>query len=496
MVRGKLLLPPSFLVLLAGALKLDTDLNIAPVLDFRGQEIATFQNSGGRTKIRQTLTNFNDLQYIAYIHIGNQTLTGIIDTGSFELVVFSKECHSCGKAAKYDTKLSQTYNMGKLTNRQTYGSGDTFSREATDLVSIGAGHSVNQTFWEVTRAQMPLLASAEFQAIIGVGPPETPLADAWSSTSSVVQVIRRYLASGILPPNATSKRVNSSTEVATEMSHALPMLHTMGVSKFSVCLGPHPGTDGYFIWNDTSVAEQPSIFTRIPVIGRHTWTLNLTGVWLEEPLGMSRATTEQLLLLEEPRSPRTLLGCEGGCGAVVDSGTSMLVVPSSAVEALSLAVQRMDKDCSNLHELPDLVFDFDGTRVSLPPDAYVAEVMGEVPSYLQGFARLRRLKKEGAHCELLVMESSSDTNHGPLWILGMPFFRNYYTSFHVGKDSSERAVYITPGGEDCVPGATAYSFATLRPNSGCRCNMRRVDPSKMFISQNAWRAARSSFLSL
>jgi len=185
---------------------------------------------------------------------------------------------------------------------------------------------------------------------------------------------------------------------------------------------------------------------------------------------------------------------------VVDSGTSMLVVPSAAIEALSQAVQRMNADCSNIHELPDLVFDFAGTKVSLPPDAYVAEVLGEVPSYLEGFARVRRLRREGSHCELLVMESSSDTNYGPLWILGMPFFRTYYTSFQVGRNSAERSIHITPGGEDCVPGdkAGSYSFAITGSGSGggCRCSIRRIDPSKIFISHNAWRASTSSFVTL
>eukprot|EP00413_Alexandrium_margalefii_P040777 CAMPEP_0204599156 /NCGR_PEP_ID=MMETSP0661-20131031/54677_1 /ASSEMBLY_ACC=CAM_ASM_000606 /TAXON_ID=109239 /ORGANISM="Alexandrium margalefi, Strain AMGDE01CS-322" /LENGTH=493 /DNA_ID=CAMNT_0051609871 /DNA_START=66 /DNA_END=1547 /DNA_ORIENTATION=+ len=466
----------------------------APVTRLDAEALLRQGRSG--TQIRQTLTNYHDLQYVTYLNIGKQTLAGIIDTGSFELVVFTKECQSCGKAAKYNPNISSTYQMGTLTNRQTYGSGDTFSREAFDVVSIGAGSQVNQTFWEVTRAQMPLLVNAEFQAIIGVGPPETPAADAWASVSSVVQIVRRYLGRGALPPAATSKRANSSSEVAAQMSRSPPMLGTLGVGTFSVCLGAHPGSDGYFVWNDTMVAEQPSLFTRIPVIGRHTWTLNLTGVWLAEPLGMARATEDQLLLVEEPRPSRTSLGCAGGCGAVVDSGTSMLVVPSAAIEALSNAVQRMDEDCSNIHELPDLVFDFDGIKVSLPPDAYVAEVLGEVPSYLEGLARVRRLRRRGSRCELLVMESSSDTNYGPLWILGMPFFRSFYTSFQVGRSSKERAVHITPAGEDCAPGSEVPAFALTGTGGGCRCSLRRIDPSKMLVSHNAWRASTSSFVAL
>jgi len=460
------------------------------------------QQGKASAKTRQTLTNYHDLQYVAYLSIGKQTLTGIVDTGSFEMVVFSKQCGSCGKAGKYIPNISSSYHMGTLTNRQTYGSGDAFSKEATDTVSIASGAQVNQTFWEVTHAQMPLLLNAEFQAIVGVGPPETPAADAWASVSSTVHMVQRHLANGALPPMATAKRVKTSADVAAEMSRSPPMLGTLRVSAFSVCLGSRPGSDGFLTWNDTSSLEQPSLFTHVPVIGRHTWTLHLTGVWLAEPLGVTggqdAAHKGKLQFMEELRPLQTLIGCRGGCGAVVDSGTSMLMMPASAIEALSQAVQRTDGDCSNIHELPDLVFDFDGIKVSLPPDSYVAEVLGEVPAYLEGLARVRRLRKKRSRCELLVMESSSETNYGPLWILGMPFFRSYYTSFQLGRSSAERSIHVTPAGEDCIPGSEVPAFAATNAGGvrSRRCHLRRVDPSKMLISHNAWRASTSSFMML
>ena len=48
------------------------------------------------------------------------------------------------------------------------------------MVQIGAFDHRNQTFWEVVDARMPILRNSAFQAIVGVGPPETPAADAWA----------------------------------------------------------------------------------------------------------------------------------------------------------------------------------------------------------------------------------------------------------------------------------------------------------------------------
>merc|ERR1719253_1313014 len=111
--------------------------------------------------------------------VGNQTITGIMDTGSFELVIFTTKCTTCGRAASYNPNVSTTHRSGMLMTTMTYGSGDTYSMEGADVVSIGGIEGREQTFWEVVEARMPILRNAEFQAIIGLGPPETPSADAW-----------------------------------------------------------------------------------------------------------------------------------------------------------------------------------------------------------------------------------------------------------------------------------------------------------------------------
>jgi len=215
------------------------------------------------------------------------------------------------------------------------------------------------------------------------------------------------------------------------------------------------------------------LFTRVQILGKHTWSVALNNVRLEG--GNHRGDTA--------------LACEDGCSALMDSGTSLLAVPSSVMDMFEKTIQSMQVDCSNLHELPDIVFELGGQKFYLPADAYVGEVVGSVPKYLQSFVRLRHVKlshngtSDVAMCHILLMESFSESVYGPLWILGMPFFRRYYTSFHVGRDHDERALYIAHAGRDCQP--VPAEEAERGPWR------RRIDPTKL-----AMKASRRGFVDL
>ncbi|CAK9009715.1 unnamed protein product [Durusdinium trenchii] len=70
--------------------------------------------------------------------------------------------------------------------------------------------------------------------------------------------------------------------------------------------------------------------------------------------------------------------CQHGCAAIVDSGTSLIAAPASALMELGHLIGQIkeDCDCSNLHELPNLRFNLDGQELELPPQAYVMRVVG------------------------------------------------------------------------------------------------------------------------
>merc|ERR1719261_1160250 len=98
-----------------------------------------------------------------------------------------------------------------------------------------------------------------------------------------------------------------------------------------------------------------------------------------------------------------------GCYMVVDTGTSVLAGPPKAANALIAQIGNVSSDCSNVHTLPTVTFTFAGKDFDLGPDFYV----------------IRAADENGAfQCQLGI----EGVNAGvPIWILGDPFLRKYYT---------------------------------------------------------------------
>jgi len=319
------------------------------------------------------------------------------------------------------------------------------------------------------------------------------------ATNNVTENLNR---SKIVPQELLQK-VSDNLEVAMEMSVKTPLLQTFNVSMFSICVGKRPGSDGYFIWNDYSANQYPNVFKTVPVIGRHSWSVWVDNVRIQ---GMDNGGGLN-------SSSSVHLGCDKGCSAVLDSGTSLLAVPGFIKNKLEEMMAKANGDCSNLQDFPDLVFDMGGHTFSLPPDAYVAEVVGTVPNYLASYIKIRPRQvafEPRTRCQLLLMESYASTSYGPLWILGVPFFRKYYTTFHIGKSHSERSLHIAPASKDCKPLTTQPSMpsqAALYSSGASAPRMRsmaspstafipRVDASKIHLPPIARAAAKQNFVRL
>lgn len=101
--------------------------------------------------------------------------------------------------------------------------------------------------------------------------------------------------------------------------------------------------------------------------------------------------------------------------AVIDSGTSIIVGPSSLVNQLTDGIS-VNRFCKGIEDLPDITFTFDGKDFTLTYEDYVLQVTeGDI-----------------TECELAIMGS----NFGPFFdymIFGDTFMRKYYSHFDVAN---------------------------------------------------------------
>lgn len=405
---------------------------------------ADSSNRSSPSVYRQALENVEDVQYFASLQIGGQTMKGVLDTGSFEVLVIDKDCITCGLAAKhgYDHTASASFKAGHLVATHSFGSGDTTSEEGFDTVQIGPLTASQQNLWEVREASMSILDSIDFQAIVGVGPPNVPADEARVAAEEVNASLYKYPGGPTQAPESLKFEYKEMVEIAEYTGSQPALLESFHVQRFSVCFQRQAGAEGYFVWNDADPRAMPHVFTEFPVTGTKTWGLNLRNAQLAEKKGAGR-----LGVLDG--SPGGLgglqLGCEDGCGAIIDSGTSLLAVPPTVIAKVTEAMQRVHEDCSNIEELPSLTFEIDGQLISLPPDAYVGQIVGTVPEILLPF-----MPNKAKHsCDLLLMKQDSQTQFGPLWILGMPFFRHYYTTFDLGASKLDRKIFVAPADAQC-----------------------------------------------
>lgn len=99
------------------------------------------------------------------------------------------------------------------------------------------------------------------------------------------------------------------------------------------------------------------------------------------------------------------------CALVVDTGTSILTGPPGTIDPLLKAIGNVSSDCSNVDSLPTLTFNIASKPFTLEPSFYV-------------------LKAPDSNGNMECQLGIEALNPGiPLWILGDPFLRKYYTLF-------------------------------------------------------------------
>merc|ERR1711972_304761 len=118
-----------------------------------------------------------------------------------------------------------------------------------------------------------------------------------------------------------------------------------------------------------------------------------------------------------------------GCEMVVDTGTSVLAGPPSAVNKVLAKIGKVAPDCSNVASLPSISISMGGKDFELDPDFYV-------------------IRAKDAHGMTQCLLGIQGINAGaPIWILGDPFLRKYYTVWDAEHKRVGFALAKQPGSD-------------------------------------------------
>jgi len=190
------------------------------------------------------------------------------------------------------------------------------------------------------------------------------------------------------------------------------------------------------------------------------------------------------------------------CAGIVDSGTSLIGVPTSLLEELSPVLNLVASDCSNLHELPSIRIGSGEHSFEMPAAAWVVK-MTDVPETTEmpldpwGIFTIPvytgRMTDECTHAFMAMDEM---TDKGPMIILGAAFLRTYAVIFDRTDPSARRMGYArVPEGSDICAGCSATSAsdslaastAALEPPALGETNARAVHAKPSGVSMSTLR---------
>ncbi|KAH3902339.1 proteinase A SCDLUD_002159 [Saccharomycodes ludwigii] len=317
------------------------------------------------------LTNYMNAQYYTDISIGTpaQNFKVILDTGSSNLWVPSAECGSlaCFLHTRYDHDESTSYRENGTDFSIRYGSGSLEGYISQDLLIIGDDLVIpKQDFAEATSEPGLAFAFGKFDGILGL---------AYDSIS----------VNHVVPPvyNALNNNLLDEPRFSFYLADADSESASGGEATFGGI--DHTRYTGDITW--------------LPVRRKAYWEVRFDGIGL----GDEYAELE-------------------GHGAAIDTGTSLIALPSGLAEILNAEIGAKKDwsgqykiDCDTRDSLPDLTFTFVGKNFTLSAYDYTLEVSG---SCISAFTPL-----------------DMPDPIGPLAIIGDSFLRKYYSIYDLGNDA-------------------------------------------------------------
>ena len=326
--------------------------------------------------------------YLGNVSIGTpaQTFTVVMDTGSSNLWVPDSTCTnyatspSCQVQHKYDNASSSTF-VNKCPVSSCflflpYGSGTVLGALSTDTVSVGGLQLPNTSFGRVSEEPGPLSewGAPLFDGIMGLAYP-------------VIAMPMFSMLPGPFDEMMSRKLIDQP-------------LFSVHLSSFE------NDTSSYVAFGEIPQGHYEPPLITVPQNPMQP----LLGYWCVSVNAIKVAGAVQ---------PST-----SGIIGVIDTGTSLIAGPPDVVNPI-IAQVNATSDCSNVHMLPNISFtialsESESHDFVLTPEQYTYRV-----SFADG-------TPDQCQCGLFAFDAGEGLL--PLWILGDPFIRSYFSVFNRGTN--------------------------------------------------------------
>lgn len=313
--------------------------------------------------------NFLNAQYFSTISIGTppQEFKVVLDTGSSNLWVPSQDCGSiaCYLHTKYDHSDSSTYKKNGSDFAIRYGSGSLEGYVSEDTVTIGDLKIKHQQFAEATSEPGLAFAFGRFDGIMGLGYDTI-------SVNKIVPPFYNMIDQGLIDEPVFAFYLSDTNDESAESEAVFG-----GVDK----------------------NHYTGEMTKIPLRRKAYWEVSLDAI----TFGDQTAEIEDT-------------------GAILDTGTSLLALPSTLAELLNKEIGakkgfsgQYTIECDKRDSLPDLTFNLSGHNFTISSYDYILEVSGSCVSAFMGMD---------------IPEPA-----GPIAILGDAFLRKWYSVYDLGNNA-------------------------------------------------------------
>ncbi|XP_036384652.1 pepsin A-like isoform X2 [Megalops cyprinoides] len=303
----------------------------------------------------EQMTNDADLSYYGVISIGTppQSFRVIFDTGSSNLWVPSVYCNSaaCNNHRKFVPSQSSTYRYAGRPLSIQYGTGSMTGFLAYDTVQVGGIVDTNQIFG-LSQSEAPFMAHMAADGILGLAFPSI-------SSSGATPVFDNMWKQGLVSQDLFSVYLTSNSQ-----SGSVVTFGGIDPSYYT----------GSIVW--------------IPLSSETYWQITMDSVTING----------------------NTVACNGGCQAIVDTGTSLIVGPNNDIsninQGVGASVYNGDArvNCNSINSMPDVTFNIHGHAFTISASDYVRQVN-------------------------LICRTGFGNGGSNLWILGDVFIRQYYSIF-------------------------------------------------------------------